>query len=156
VATIIQASPWTVKPIQEETNAIVAILVFVPLFFYRMVAWMIIITLLHSFSLPVFAGFFLINISIFYLLQEPIGEKSVPEILLDVHPDEEIRLGDESVKEVQAADKEDKQGETGAHVIKLFYGGNFQNFMILCYKHNIFSLIWSYDRKSHILATFSP
>jgi hypothetical protein len=34
VATIIQASPWTVKPIQEETNSIVAILVFVPLFFY--------------------------------------------------------------------------------------------------------------------------
>jgi uncharacterized membrane protein YhaH (DUF805 family) len=75
VATIIQASPWTVKPIQEETNSIVAILVFLPLFFYRMVAWMIIITLLHSFSLPVFAGFVLINMCIFYFAQEPIDDK---------------------------------------------------------------------------------
>jgi hypothetical protein len=72
VATVIHASAWTVKPIQEETNAVVAILVFVPLFFYRMVAWMIIIMLLYSFSLPVIAVFVLVNISIFYFLQEPI------------------------------------------------------------------------------------
>jgi hypothetical protein len=61
-----------VKSIQEETNAFVAILVFIPLFFYRMVAWMIIITLLHTFSLAVFGGFVLINILVFVFLQDPI------------------------------------------------------------------------------------
>jgi hypothetical protein len=49
IIAILFGSRWTVKSVQEETNACVAILVFIPLFFYRMVAWMIIITL---FRLP--------------------------------------------------------------------------------------------------------
>jgi hypothetical protein len=70
VVAILFASRWTVKSIQEETNALVAILVFIPLFFYRMVAWMIIITLLHTFSIAVFGGFVLINILVFVFLQD--------------------------------------------------------------------------------------
>jgi hypothetical protein len=79
VTAILFGSRWTVNSIQEETNAFVAILVFIPLFFYRMVAWMIIITLLHTFSLAVFVGFVLINIFIFVFLQEPIDVKPVEE-----------------------------------------------------------------------------
>ena len=72
IIAILFGSRWTVKSIQEETNALVAILVFIPLFFYRMVAWMIIITFLHTFSLAVFGGFVLINILVFVFLQDPI------------------------------------------------------------------------------------
>ena len=72
IIAILLGSRLTVKSIQEETNALVAILVFIPLFFYRMVAWMIIITLLHTFSLAVFGGFVLINILVFVFLQDPI------------------------------------------------------------------------------------
>jgi hypothetical protein len=72
IIAILVGSRWTVKSIQEETNAVVAILVFIPLFLFRMVAWMIIITLLHTFSLAVFAGFVLINILVFVFLQDPI------------------------------------------------------------------------------------
>jgi hypothetical protein len=72
IIAILLGSRWTVKSIQEETNAYVAICVFIPLFFYRMVAWMIIITLLHTFSLAVFGGFVLINILVFVFLQDPI------------------------------------------------------------------------------------
>jgi hypothetical protein len=72
IIAILFGSRWTVKSIQEETNALVAILIFIPLFFYRMVAWMIIITLLHTFSLAVFGGFVLINILVFVFLQDPI------------------------------------------------------------------------------------
>jgi hypothetical protein len=72
IIAILVGSRWTVKSIQEETNALVAILVFIPLFFYRMVAWMIIITLLHTFSLAVLGGFVLINILVFVFLQDPI------------------------------------------------------------------------------------
>jgi hypothetical protein len=71
IIAILLGSRWTVKSIQEETNSLVAILVFIPLFFYRMVAWMIIITLLHTFSLAVFGGFVLINILVFVFLQDP-------------------------------------------------------------------------------------
>jgi hypothetical protein len=70
IIAILFGSRWTVKSIQEVTNAYVAILVFIPLFFYRMVAWMIIITLLHTFSLAVFGGFVLMNILVFVFLQD--------------------------------------------------------------------------------------
>jgi hypothetical protein len=72
IIAILLGSRWTVQSIQEEANAYVAICVFIPLFFYRMVAWMIIITLLHTFSLAVFGGFVLINILVFVFLQDPI------------------------------------------------------------------------------------
>ena len=72
IIAILFGSRWTVNSIKEETNALVAILVFIPLFFYRMVAWMIIITLLHTFSLAVLGGFVLINILVFVFLQDPI------------------------------------------------------------------------------------
>jgi hypothetical protein len=72
IIAILFGSRWTVKSIQEETNALVAICIFIPLFFYRMVAWMIIITLLHTFSLAVFGGFVLINMLVFVFLQDPI------------------------------------------------------------------------------------
>jgi hypothetical protein len=123
VATIIQASPWTVKPIQEETNSIVAILVFLPLFFYRMVAWMIIITLLHSFSLPVFAGFALINISIFYFAQEPIDDKPAVE---DQHEDGSFEMGPPEVESVEKIQLKVKEGETGQSKVQPTKMGQFE------------------------------
>jgi hypothetical protein len=86
VTAILIGSRWTVNSIQEETNALVALLVFIPLFLFRMVAWMIIITLLHTFSLAVFGGFVLINIFIFVFLQEPIDVKTVEEGQCNVEP----------------------------------------------------------------------
>jgi hypothetical protein len=84
VVAILFGSRWSVKPIQEETNAVVAILVFIPLFFYRMFAWMMIITLLHTFSLAVFVGFFLINILIFVFLQNPIEIEPLPHSFMSI------------------------------------------------------------------------
>jgi hypothetical protein len=72
IIAILFGSRWTVNSIQEETNTFVAILVFIPLFFFRMFAWMIIITLLHTFSLAVFGGFVLINILVFVFLPDPM------------------------------------------------------------------------------------
>jgi hypothetical protein len=84
VVAILLGSRWTVKPIKKETNAIVAILVFIPLFFYRMVAWMIIITLLHNFSLAVFSIFVLMNILIFVFLQGPIEVEPLAHSFLSI------------------------------------------------------------------------
>ncbi len=72
VVAILFGSRWTVEPIQKETNAYVAIFVLFPLLFYRMVAWLMIITLLHTFSLAVFAGTVVINVLTFVLFQDPI------------------------------------------------------------------------------------
>jgi hypothetical protein len=63
---------WTVRPVQEETNSLVGFLILIPLFLFRMTSWMIIIAILHSFSLAVFAGIVLLNIVILILAQKPI------------------------------------------------------------------------------------
>ncbi len=84
VVAILFGSRWTVQPIQEETNALVSLIVFIPLFFYRMVAWMIIITLLHTFSLVVFAVFVVINILIFVFLQDPIQVEPLAHSFLSI------------------------------------------------------------------------
>jgi hypothetical protein len=69
---ILIGSCRTVKPVQEETNGLVGFLILIPLFLFRMTSWMIIIAILHSFSLAVFAGIVLLNIVIFILAQKPI------------------------------------------------------------------------------------
>jgi hypothetical protein len=84
VIAILLGSRWIVKPIQKETNGFVAVLVFIPLFFYRMVAWLIIITLLHTFSLAVFAGFVFINILIFMFLQDPLEVEPLAHSFLSI------------------------------------------------------------------------
>jgi hypothetical protein len=49
-----------------------------------MIAWMIIITLLHTFSLVVFAVFVLINILIFVFLQDPIQVEPLAHSFLSI------------------------------------------------------------------------
>jgi hypothetical protein len=84
VVAILFGSRWTVKSIKAETNTVVAILVFFPLFIYRMVAWMIIMTLLHTFSLAVFAGIIFINICIFVFIQDPIEVEPLAHSFLSI------------------------------------------------------------------------
>ena len=47
---ILLSASITVEPIQEQTNKFVAFVAFVGLFLFRMLAWLILITMLHSFS----------------------------------------------------------------------------------------------------------
>jgi hypothetical protein len=84
VFAILFGSCWTVKSIQEETNSFVSIMVFIPLFIYRMVAWLIIITLLHTFSLAVFAGIIFINILVFVFIQDPIEVEPLAHSFLSI------------------------------------------------------------------------
>jgi hypothetical protein len=84
VVAILLGSCWTIKPIQKETNDVVAILVFIPLFLYRMVVWMLIITFLEIFSLAVFAGFALLNVAIFVFLQDTIDVEPLAHSFLSI------------------------------------------------------------------------
>ena len=47
---------WTMVPIEEEVNAMAAKLTFVNLFLFRFCAWVLIISMLHSFSSPLIIG----------------------------------------------------------------------------------------------------
>jgi hypothetical protein len=84
VVTILFGSRWTVRPIQEETNAFVAYIVFLPLFIFRMLSWLAIITILHSFSLIAFTALAFINILIFVLAQDQLVVEPLSHSLLSL------------------------------------------------------------------------
>jgi len=60
---------WITEPLEHVTNGHAAKLAFLPLFFYRMLAWLTIITFLHSFSFIVLAGLFILNSVVLLLSQ---------------------------------------------------------------------------------------
>jgi hypothetical protein len=61
---------WITEPIQKVTNGPTGKLTFFPLFFYRLLAWLMIITFLHSFSFIVLAGQALLNAVVLLLFQD--------------------------------------------------------------------------------------
>ena len=61
---------WTLLPIQEETYKWVCSFAFIPLFLFRMLSWLMIITMLDYFFLFVAAGFLLLNWIVFFLGQD--------------------------------------------------------------------------------------
>jgi hypothetical protein len=128
VIAIFVGSGWTVNSIQKETNLYVANLVFIPLFSYRMFAWMSIITLLHSFSLAVFAGFAFINLFIFVFFQVPVVN-NLPEV-------GSVEMGCQSDVETNS---EVKQGETSQSEVQVIKKGRFE---IEPLSHSILSIIF--------------
>ena len=74
---------WITEPIQKVTSRLTGKLTFFPLFFYRLLAWLMIITFLHSFSFIVLAGQALLNTAVLLLSQsnkltvEPIVQSIV-------------------------------------------------------------------------------
>ena len=61
---------WITEPMEEVTNGLTAKLIFIPLFFYRMLAWLIIITFLHSFSFIVLGGLAMLNAGVLLISQK--------------------------------------------------------------------------------------
>ena len=75
---------WIVKPIQEETNRLVAYLILLPIFLFRMSAWIIIIAALHSFSLIVFFGLAGVNLIILLWAQKEIEIEPLSHTFLSI------------------------------------------------------------------------
>ena len=71
LVSIILGTSWTMDSIEKQTNWAVAKLVFLPLFFYRMFAWLIIITFLQIFSVVVLGGMAMVNGLVFLLAHDP-------------------------------------------------------------------------------------
>jgi hypothetical protein len=69
IAGILTGALWVTEPIKFMTDGLIAKLTFMPLFFYRMLAWLIIVSFLHSFSLVVLAGLAIFNILVLCFLQ---------------------------------------------------------------------------------------
>ena len=69
---ILIGSFWIVKPVQEATNGLIACLILIPMFLFRIAAWLIIIAIFYSFSLLPFAVLALLNLIIFIFAQKEI------------------------------------------------------------------------------------
>jgi len=61
---------WITAPTEEVTNGFTSKLIFIPLFFYRMMAWLMIITFLHSFSFLVLGGLAMLNVGVLLISQK--------------------------------------------------------------------------------------
>lgn len=70
IAGILLGALWVTDPLQNITNGTIAKLTFVPLLFYRLLAWLVIITFLHSFSLYALAGLVILNIFVLFILKK--------------------------------------------------------------------------------------
>ena len=63
---------WIVQPLEDITNCLTGKLTFLSIFFYRMVAWQIIIITLERFSILPFAMFIFVNFLVLCLIQRKI------------------------------------------------------------------------------------
>ena len=75
---------WIVEPIEKETNIIIGKLTFIPLFVYRMFIWLIILTVLQSFSIIAFISFVAINWLTLLFAQENLDIEPFSHSLLSV------------------------------------------------------------------------
>ncbi len=69
IAGILVGALWVTEPLQNITNGTIAKLTFVPLFFYRLLAWLMIITFFHSFSFFALAGLVVLNTLVLFILE---------------------------------------------------------------------------------------
>lgn len=69
VIGILTGALWTVDPVGKETNSIIGKLTFIPIFFYRMLIWLLILIILDSFSVVVFVITAGLNMGVLLLVQ---------------------------------------------------------------------------------------
>lgn len=81
---ILLSASITVEPIQEQTNKFVAFVAFVGLFLFRMLAWLILITMLHSFSFFVLVGLAVLNWITLLLSQKELVVSPLEHSLLSL------------------------------------------------------------------------
>jgi hypothetical protein len=84
LVSIILGTGWTLDSIEKQTNWAVAKLVFLPLFFYRMFAWLIIITFLQIFSVVVLGGMAMVNGLVFLLAHDPDKVEPIVQTFLSL------------------------------------------------------------------------
>ena len=72
IAAILSGATWTLEPIEKQTYSWIKTVAFLPLFLFRMSAWMIVIIFLDSFTVFVMGGTLLLNMLILFGSQDRI------------------------------------------------------------------------------------
>ncbi len=84
VIGIIIGALWIVEPVERKTNVIIGKLTFITLFFYRILVWLIILTILQSFSIIALLCFAIINWLILLFVQDELDIEPFSHSLLTV------------------------------------------------------------------------
>jgi hypothetical protein len=75
---------WIVEPVVKETNWIIGKLTFIPIFFYRMLVWLLILIILHSFSIIALVCFAALNWITLIFVQDQLEIEPVNHSLLSL------------------------------------------------------------------------
>jgi hypothetical protein len=81
---ILTGALWIVEPVEKETHGITGKITFIPIFFYRMLTWLIILIILHSFSVLAFACFAFLNWLVLLFVQDQLEIDPVNHSLLSL------------------------------------------------------------------------
>ena len=84
IAGILFSASWTTKPIQNQTHVLVALLAFLPLFLFRMLSWLLIITCLDLFSFIIIIGLLVLNWIVLILTQDRLHSEPLKQSLLSL------------------------------------------------------------------------
>ena len=84
IAGILFSASWTTKPIQNQTHVLVAFLAFLPLFLFRMLSWLLIITCLDLFSFIIIIGLLVLNWIVLILTQDRLHSEPLKQSLLSL------------------------------------------------------------------------
>jgi hypothetical protein len=82
---ILTGALWIVAPVEKMTNSLIGKLTFLPIFFYRLLVWQIIMILLNSFSCFAFVGVAFLNwIVLFLFIQDRLIVEPINHALLSL------------------------------------------------------------------------
>ena len=84
VIGILSGALWIIEPVENETHFIIGKATFLPIFFFRMLIWLIFLIVLHSFSVFACFAFAGLNMLILLLVQEQLGIDPLSHSLLSI------------------------------------------------------------------------
>jgi len=84
IAGMLNGAIWITEPLQNITDGWTAKIVFLPLFCYRMLAWLIIISFLDMFSFLVLGGLFILNSLVLLMSQHKLAVEPILQSILSL------------------------------------------------------------------------
>ena len=84
IGGMLNGALWVTEPLQKITDGWTAKIIFLPLFFYRMLAWLMIISILDIFSFLILAGLFILNSIVLLVSQHKIAVEPILQSILSL------------------------------------------------------------------------
>ena len=84
IGGMLNGALWVTEPLQKITDGWTAKIIFLPLFFYRMLAWLMIISILDIFSFLILAGLFILNSIVLLVSQHKLAVEPILQSIMSL------------------------------------------------------------------------